>query len=118
MSEESPVVSTKYGPVRGIQKTAATAVEYYSFQRIPYAKPPVGELRFKDAEPPTSWAEPLDCSVQGPAGYQFSKLQNKIIGSEDCLHMNVFTKSVSSQKSTFGTYCSVIVMDMFSIAAR
>lgn len=92
------MVSTKYGPVRGIQKTAATAVEYYSFQRIPYAKPPVGELRFKDAEPPTSWEEPLDCSVQGPAGYQFSKLQNKIIGSEDCLHMNVFTKSLDKGK--------------------
>lgn len=98
MSAESPVVCTKYGPVKGIRKTAATGVEYFSFQRIPYAKPPVGDLRFKDAVPPAAWTEELDCTVQGPAGYQFSKLQNKIIGNEDCLHMNVFTKSLDKGK--------------------
>lgn len=95
MNVVNPIVVTRYGPIRGIQKTAATGVDYLSFQRIPYAKPPVGELRFKDAVPPAPWTAPLDCTVQGPAGYQFSKLQNKIIGSEDCLHMNVFTKDVS-----------------------
>ncbi|XP_062544107.1 esterase B1-like [Armigeres subalbatus] len=97
MSAESPVVPTQYGPIRGVRKTASTGVEYCSFQRVPYAKPPVGDLRFKDAEPPTPWVEPLDCTVQGPGGYQFSKLQNKIIGSEDCLHMNIFTKNLDKQ---------------------
>ncbi|XP_065081721.1 esterase B1-like [Ochlerotatus camptorhynchus] len=98
MNVANPIVATRYGPIRGIQKTAATGVDYFSFQRIPYAKPPVGALRFKDAVPPTPWTEPLDCTVQGPAGYQFSKLQNKIIGSEDCLHMNVFTKDLDKGK--------------------
>ncbi|XP_058838420.1 esterase B1-like [Topomyia yanbarensis] len=94
MDIQNPIVSTKYGPVRGIRKTAATGVDYYSFQRIPYVKTPIGELRFKDSQPPTPWMEPLDCTVQGPGCYQYSKLLNKIIGSEDSLHMNVFTKNL------------------------
>lgn len=47
MDVEHPVVPTQYGPVRGVRKLAATGVDYYSFQRIPYVQPPVGELRFK-----------------------------------------------------------------------
>lgn len=47
MDVEHPVVATQYGPVRGVRKLAATGVDYYSFQRIPYVQPPVGELRFK-----------------------------------------------------------------------
>nr|CAA88030.1 estalpha2 esterase [Culex quinquefasciatus] len=98
MDVEHPVVPTQYGPVRGVRKLAATGVDYYSFQRIPYVQPPVGELEFKDAQPPKPWTEPLDCTVQGPGGYQYSKLLNKIIGREDSLHMNVFTKNLDSKQ--------------------
>ncbi|XP_055604380.1 uncharacterized protein LOC129752629 [Uranotaenia lowii] len=93
-ASENPIVETQYGPIRGVKKLAATKVEYFSFQRIPYAKTPIGELRFKDSQPPTPWTEPLDCSIQGPPSWQFSKLQNKCIGSEDSLHVNVFTKNL------------------------
>uniref|UniRef100_A0A182QUV2 Carboxylic ester hydrolase n=1 Tax=Anopheles farauti TaxID=69004 RepID=A0A182QUV2_9DIPT len=95
---EHPIVSTRYGPVRGVKKTAATGVEYLNFQKIPYCKPPVGELRFKDLELPEPWKEPLDCSQQGPSGFQFNKLLNKIVGSEDHLYMNVFTKELQPEK--------------------
>ncbi|XP_055537412.1 esterase B1-like [Wyeomyia smithii] len=97
MEITNPIVATKYGPVKGIRKTTATGIEYYSFQQIPYVKPPVGELRFEDAQPPTPWKDPLDCTVQGPGCYQYSKLLDKIIGSEDSLHMNVFTKNLGKE---------------------
>ncbi|XP_050092817.1 esterase B1-like [Anopheles aquasalis] len=95
---EYPVVQTGYGPIRGLKKVASTGVSYYNFQRIPYCKPPVGVRRFKDLELPEPWTEPLDCSQQGPSGYQYSKLLNKIIGSEDHLYINVYTKQLNPSK--------------------
>uniref|UniRef100_A0A182TDG7 Carboxylic ester hydrolase n=1 Tax=Anopheles melas TaxID=34690 RepID=A0A182TDG7_9DIPT len=95
---DHPVAVTQYGPVRGVRKTAATGVEYLNFQRIPYCKPPIGERRFKDLELPEPWTEPLDCTQQGPSGYQFNKLLNKIVGSEDHLYMNVYTKELKPAK--------------------
>lgn len=44
----TPVVQTNCGPVQGEVKTTAwNSVPYWSFQGIPYGKPPVGNLRFK-----------------------------------------------------------------------
>lgn len=47
-SSEEILGKTSYGPVKGL-KTASSAFgyKYISFVGIPYAKPPVGELRFK-----------------------------------------------------------------------
>lgn len=47
MSQDLPIVLTSYGPVRGRKRTSVNQVDFYSFQGIPYAKPPIGELRFK-----------------------------------------------------------------------
>uniref|UniRef100_A0AAG5D5S3 Carboxylic ester hydrolase n=1 Tax=Anopheles atroparvus TaxID=41427 RepID=A0AAG5D5S3_ANOAO len=95
---ELPIVNTRYGPIRGVKKTAATGVEYFNFQKIPYCKPPVNERRFKDLELPEPWTEPLDCTQQGPVGFQFNKLLNKIVGSEDHLYINVYTKELKPTK--------------------
>lgn len=40
-------VTTRTGPVEGIEKKTRLGTDYISFQKIPYAKPPVGHLRFK-----------------------------------------------------------------------
>lgn len=91
----NPIVSTTYGPVQGIQKKSSLCDAYYSFQKIPYAKPPVGEFRFSDPQPPEKWTEPIDCTKQGPAFCAMNNIINKVVGVEDSLHMNVFTKNVS-----------------------
>lgn len=44
---EEPVVTTKQGRLKGKTGTDYVGQTYYSFQGIPYAKPPVGPLRFK-----------------------------------------------------------------------
>jgi hypothetical protein len=41
------VVTTKQGKLRGKKVMTANGVAYFSFQGIPYAKPPIGALRFK-----------------------------------------------------------------------
>lgn len=45
MSE--PIVQTQLGALKGRIAEDYNGKSYYSFQGIPYAKPPLGELRFK-----------------------------------------------------------------------
>lgn len=47
MSENTIIVQTTKGPVKGISKTSIVGENYYRFRGIPYASAPVGELRFK-----------------------------------------------------------------------
>lgn len=41
------IVETKCGPVRGILRKSFMGDAFYSFKQIPYAEPPLGNLRFK-----------------------------------------------------------------------
>lgn len=47
MNMSSLVIQTTYGPVRGSKSASHLGEEVYSFRGIPYAKPPLGPLRFK-----------------------------------------------------------------------
>lgn len=47
MKPETTIIETNYGPVRGIKRTSAVGDQFFSFRGIPYAKPPIGDLRFK-----------------------------------------------------------------------
>lgn len=45
---EYKIVKTKSGPVKGQKKSTMFGnKEYFAYRGIPYAKPPVGPLRFK-----------------------------------------------------------------------
>lgn len=47
-SERSPVVTIPaLGQVRGSKMVSSSGRNFYAFRGIPYAKPPVGELRFR-----------------------------------------------------------------------
>ena len=59
MSE--PIAQTKQGTVRGIEKLGCL-----QFRGIPFAAPPVGELRWKAPQPPASWDGVRDASEFGP----------------------------------------------------
>lgn len=42
------IIESKNGQIRGLRKTTLLKnIPFYSFKGIPYAKPPVGKLRFK-----------------------------------------------------------------------
>lgn len=43
----SLLVETTYGPVRGAKLKTHTGKDIFTFRGIPYAKPPLGSLRFK-----------------------------------------------------------------------
>ena len=67
------------------------------FLGIPFAKPPVGPLRFRPPERPDGWSGVRDATRFGPASLQASRPLAPILGmvlpeqSEDCLTLNVWT---------------------------
>ncbi|XP_049861359.1 fatty acyl-CoA hydrolase precursor, medium chain-like isoform X4 [Schistocerca gregaria] len=85
----APVVRTRQGAVRGTAKLSSSGRHTLAFYNIPFAKPPVGPLRFKSPEPPAAWEHIRDATTPGPSCSQLSL--DGLKGSEDCLYLNVFT---------------------------
>ncbi|XP_055390458.1 juvenile hormone esterase-like [Condylostylus longicornis] len=71
---------------------------YYKFFGIPYAKPPVGSLRFQNPQPLEHFPkELLDCTKQPNSSLQFNAFTKEVTGSEDCLYLNVYSPDVTSE---------------------
>ena len=89
------VVRTDDGLVSG-QKIGKPGKEVSTFRGIPYAAPPIGELRWKPPQPVTPWKGTREClnySIQA-AQYPDANLSEKfraLPSSEDCLYLNVHT---------------------------
>ena len=68
------------------------------FRGIPFAAPPVGDLRWKAPQPVKPWAGVLMADKFAPAPVQ-TKVQwmGDFNMSEDCLYLNVWTPAVSSK---------------------
>jgi para-nitrobenzyl esterase len=85
------------GDVRGV--IVGEAADVHLFRGIPYAAPPVGELRWKPPQPAAAWKGVRDCSKFGDAAPQvLSPLLSRFPGmtldaptNEDCLYLNIWT---------------------------
>ncbi|XP_046452283.1 venom carboxylesterase-6-like [Daphnia pulex] len=89
------------GQVRGSQMTSQAGRSFYAFRGIPYAKPPVGDLRFSDPLPVDPWlGETLDVTREGPTCIQYNTLVQFILGKEDCLKLNIYTHDLDFANST------------------
>ncbi|GAB1863195.1 Esterase E4 [Camponotus japonicus] len=86
------------GKLIGIVEESIHGDHYIAFRGIPYAKPPVGELRFKDPVPPEPWFGSRDASKYGNVAVQVDIFTNEVIGDEDCLYLNVFTMDTKPLK--------------------
>jgi para-nitrobenzyl esterase len=63
-----------------------------AFLGVPYAAPPVGDLRWKPPEPVKKWAGTREAKQYGPAAPQLPAGWLPYIGwSEDCLYLNIWT---------------------------
>ena len=76
------IVQTNSGKIRGYERNGI--VEYLG---IPYAQPPVGELRMKRAQPVKPWEGVFDAKEYGAPSVQPGR--EGPLGSEDCLTLNV-----------------------------
>ncbi|KOB77961.1 Carboxylesterase CXE26 [Operophtera brumata] len=92
-----PLVRTAQGTLQGVN--CEDIEKYIAFKGIPYAKPPVGALRFKAPEPPEPWKGIRDASQHGPVCPQYNERMDRMEpGSEDCLYLNIYTKTITPAK--------------------
>jgi para-nitrobenzyl esterase len=85
MSASNPVVSIGTGELRGSLTADGVAV----FSNIPFAQPPIGELRWREPLPAKPWTGVRDATAFGPMCNQNDNKQ--LPHSEDCLQLNIWT---------------------------
>ncbi|KYM80814.1 Esterase E4 [Atta colombica] len=97
---DRPIVTVKQGKLQGIFEENVLGSRYLSFKGIPFAAPPIHELRFKDPEPPAHWEGIRDASKNaGDVCAQLNEATGEVIGSEDCLYLNIYISDDIYQKT-------------------
>ncbi len=101
------VVHTAFGDVEGI---LGTREKVTVFKGVPYAAPPVGDLRWAEPVDPEPWEGVLACDTYAPAAMQPNYTINSMVPgsnfypagrppmSEDCLYLNITTPAVSADE--------------------
>ena len=106
-------VNTKYGTLEGVESNAGYAL----FRGVPYAAPPVGQLRWRPPQDPDPWEGVRKCDTYGPACFQYDRWSTATDDitddtghpyiripnypyppkmSEDCLYLNIYTPAKSA----------------------
>ena len=103
LSADKPTVTTNAGKVAGFKEGNINV-----FKGIPFAAPPVGELRWKAPQPIKPWSGVKDCIQFAASPMQFDPvpfmcwseeflIPKKPI-DEDCLYLNVWAKNTATKK--------------------
>ena len=95
------IVETSYGRLRG-----QSAAGIHAFRGIPFAQPPVGDLRWQAPTPAEPWPGVREALEFGPCAIQSTLpgAVGELIGiathetSEDCLYLNVWTPAPDAAK--------------------
>jgi para-nitrobenzyl esterase len=100
---QSQIIKTDKGRVEGYR---ADGIQV--FKAIPFAAPPVGNLRWKAPQPAQAWNGVLACKAFSASPMQrkpepFSCWTEEFIAppsplSEDCLYLNIWTKTTTKKK--------------------
>ncbi|KAI4462722.1 carboxylesterase [Holotrichia oblita] len=92
------VVTIPQGSLRGFVDIDRIGNEFYSFMNIPYAVPPLGDLRFRAPIPAGNWEGIREVNNVIPACVQCGF--GGCPGTEDCLYLNVYTPQFPNQNNT------------------
>lgn len=86
------IANTDRGEVRGAREGDVLA-----WRGIPYAAPPIGDLRWRVPRPVDAWNGVRDATAWGPGCVQISTAGQLVGGSEDCLFLNVWAPAARAQ---------------------
>jgi para-nitrobenzyl esterase len=98
---ENPVIKIEGGQIQGVPSETPGI---YVYKGIPYAAPPVGDLRWKPPQPVIPWEGVKVADTYGPAAMQPPRQPGSFYykefftddghkNSEDCLYLNIYTSS-------------------------
>ena len=93
------IVETAQGRLEGHSRDGVLR-----FNGIPYARPPVGPLRWRAPEAPEPWPGIRDAALFGQIAPQLRSAAEALIGgtpgehSEDCLYLNVWTPGTDGKR--------------------
>jgi para-nitrobenzyl esterase len=101
----SDTIKIETGMISGVKSKTSDVV---AFKGIPFAAPPVGDLRWKAPEPAIYWQGIKKCNAFGPSPMQAKPVPFMVYTSEflipetpiseDCLYLNVWTKASKGEK--------------------
>lgn len=90
-------VKTSFGTLDGIERE-----QHLAFLGVPFAAPPVGELRFRAPQPPAPWDGVRPAREWGKAARQTAHFIPGFAASgpqdEDCLYLNVYTPALTGRR--------------------
>ena len=93
------LVKTANGTLEGTRDQISGVA---AFKGIPYAQPPLGNLRWKPPQPSSSWQGVRRADAFGPRAMQLPLFSDMVFRSqgmsEDCLHLNVWTPARSGSE--------------------
>ncbi len=95
---KTEIITTSTGKIQGYISEGIQI-----FKGIPFAEPPIGDLRFKPPVKKEPWEDVLEATEYGPYAYQgYSPLEEmlnqKVDEDEDCLYLNIWTPSPDNKK--------------------
>jgi para-nitrobenzyl esterase len=106
--------TTIYGKVIGSDESATSGA--LAWKGIPFAKAPLGDLRWRAPVEPDNWTAPRQAQAFGNACVQVGRLYGpgrnnrydrsigeclgEVTGSEDCLYLNIWAPATASAKTT------------------
>jgi len=97
-AQDAPQVKTSNGILQGVVETSGI----HSFKGVPFAQPPVGNLRWREPQAPQKWQGIRKADHFGPQAMQRAIYSDMIFRSdgksEDCLYLNVWTPAKSSKE--------------------
>lgn len=103
--KDDTLVRIAPGMISGVKSGASDVIAY---KGIPFAAPPVGELRWKAPQPVAAWTGIKKCDAFGPSPMQGKPVPFMVYTaeflipekpiSEDCLYLNVWAKPKAAKK--------------------
>jgi len=103
-TEQAATVLTAYGAVAATRKDrddeGAPALPVDAWLGVPYAEPPVGELRWRPPQPPRPWKGVLQACAFGPDTVQAANPRLRGSGQgEDVLHLSIWAPAGAKPQS-------------------
>ncbi|KAK9880890.1 hypothetical protein WA026_013217 [Henosepilachna vigintioctopunctata] len=95
---EGPIAHITNGYILGRESITPNGKSLFMFQGVPYAQPPLGNLRLADPQEHENWNDVKDCTNRNIVCLQISK-ETTEFETEDCLILNVYTPKFDVKES-------------------